>query len=352
MPRKPRIEDEQIIRDSLQSIRGIPQARIEFTLQKIGGPFSGAFRLSGPWGERYYYVKVVPRLTPTVADLVIHQLKTTPAPQNAAPLLVSHYISARMSAKLKQKKIEHADCAGNLYLDQMPLYVDVSGRKHAPAPPAPDRLFRSSGLKLIYLFLRNRKAVNATYRALADDAGIALGGIGDLFNEMTRRGNLGTSEDGERTLLAIEELLQRWQLGYLETLRPKLLLQRCRLAPGEQFADLLQRLKQLNLSSQVLIGGELAATLMVRGFQPSAAALYLDPEQQLKLLLQLQLTPDPAGSISLLSHFGRRCQWTGTQPEGLTLADPLLTFAELGAGTGDQLATRLYQQYLSPRFAP
>lgn len=349
MPRKPRLEDDQIIYNSMQAIRGIPQAKIEFMMQKIGGPFAGAFRLSGPWGERYYYIKVVPRLSPTVIELVIHQLKTTPAPQNAAPLLVSNYISPHQSALLKKNKIEHVDCAGNLYLDQMPLYIDISGCKHKTTAPTCDRLFRASGLKLIYLLLRNPKAANATYRALADDAGIALGAIGSLLGELEKRGNLVTNEEGERLLQATEELLQRWQLGYLETLRPRMLLQRCCLAPGETYDHLTQRLRRFNLSSQILIGGELAATLMTRGFEPESAVLYLNSEQQLKTLLQLHLTPAPEGEITLLQTFGRQCRWTGLQPEGLTLADPLLTFAELNDCANDQLAVRLYQQYLSPR---
>lgn len=350
MPRKPRLEDDQIIHDSMQAIRGIPQTKIEFMLQKVGGPFAGAFRLSGPWGERYYYIKVVPRLTPALTDLVIHQLKTTPAPRDAAPLLVSHYISGQMAARLKKHHIEHADCAGNLYLDRMPLYIDINGRKHAPAAPTADRLFRTGGLKLVYLLLRNRMAVNATYRTLADDAGIALGAIGSLFKELEKRGNLTTDEQGERHLQAIEELLQRWQLGYLETLRPRLLLQRCTLAPGDNFDLLTRRLQQLNLGGQVLVGGELGAALMTRGLEPESAVLYLEPEQHLKTMLQLHLTADPDGNITLLQTFGRQCRWTGLQPDGLTLADPLLTFAELNNRTDDRPALKLYQQYLVPRF--
>jgi hypothetical protein len=349
MPRQALLNDEQIIYDSMKAIRGIPQSKIEFMLKKVGGPFAGTFKLSGPWGEYYYYLKVVPKLTPALTDLVIHQIKTTPAPGNASPLLVSHYISPKMAATLKQQGIEYADCAGNLFLSQMPLYIEIGGQKHAPKPPGADRLFRTAGLKLVYQFLRNRQATNATYRMLADDAGIALGAIGSLFGELEKRGNL-LVEGGERQLHAAEELLQRWQLGYLETLRPKLLLQRCQLAPGYSVAQLPERLKQLPDGKQVLIGGELGASLLVSGFQPHSAVFYLSPEQQLRLMLQLQLSPDPDGNITMLQPFGRQCSWTGWQPEGLTLADPLLTFAELSGSDTDQVAQKLYTQYLVPRF--
>ncbi|MDA3903251.1 MAG: type IV toxin-antitoxin system AbiEi family antitoxin [Desulfuromusa sp.] len=349
MLRKPLLKDEQIIHDSIKSIRTIPQAKIEVMLQKIGGPFAGTFRLSGPWGDRHYYIKVIPKLTPTLADLVVHQIKTSPAPQNASPLLISHYISPQMAALLKQKGIEYADCAGNLYLNQMPLYIEIGGQKHPPKPPGADRLFRPAGLKLIYLLLRNRQAINATYRALADDAGIALGAIGDLFSELEKRSNLTTDAQGKRQLRATEELLQRWQLGYLETLRPKLLLQRCQLAPGYSVEQIPQLLQQLANGKQILIGGELGAALLTSKFQPQSAILYLHPELQLKTMLQLHLIPDPDGEITLMQPFGQQCGWSGWQPDGLTLADPLLTFAELYGSTTDQVADKLYRQYLTPR---
>jgi hypothetical protein len=350
MPRKALIKDEQIIRDCMKNIRGIPQAKIEFMVQKVGGPFSGTFRLSGPWGEFYYLIKVVPKLTPMVTDLVIHQIRTSAAPNDAKPILVSHYISPQMAALLKQKEIEYADCSGNLYLNRMPLYIEIGGQKHSPKPLGADRLFRPSGLKLVYQLLRNRQAVNATYRALADDSGIALGAIGSLFAELEKRGNLATDESGMRQLEAIEELLQRWQLGYLETLKPKLFLQRCQLAPGYTVNQIPEKLKKLSAGEQVLIGGELGAALLTSGFQPQSAVLYLQAELQLKTMLQLQLTPNPDGQITLLQPFGRQCSWSGWQPEGLTLADPLLTFAELYGTATDQVADKLYHQYLLPRF--
>lgn len=349
MPRKPILNDEQIIYDSVKAIRTIPDVKIEFMLQKVGGPFAGTFRLSGPWGDKYYYIKVIPKLTPTITELVVHQIKTSPAPQNSSPLLISHYISPQMAALLKQKGIEYADCAGNLYLHQMPLYVEIGGQKHPKKTPGSDRIFRTAGLKLIYLLLRNQQAINATYRTLADDAGIALGAIGDLFTELEKRGNLTTDTEGKRHLNAVEELLQRWQLGYLETLRPKLVLQRCQMSPGYSVSQIPEMLQQLADGQQIIIGGELGAAMLTTKFQPQSAVLYLDPELQLKTMLQLHLIPAPEGEVTLLQPFGHQCHWNGWQPDGLTLADPLLTFAELYGSTTDQVADKLYHQYLRPR---
>ncbi len=303
MANKAKQRDEQIIYGCMKVIRKLPGFHIDFVIKKLGGPFAGTIKLGGDWGEKYYYLKVVPKLSPSVADLVIHQLTTTSAPADCAPLLLTHYVSPNLAAKFKQKGIEFADCAGNLLLQKAPLYVEIGGQKHLTGQGGLDRLFRPAGLKLIYLFLRNRQAVNATYRVLADDAGIALGAIGTLFKELENRGNLA-SNAGDRELLAAEELLQRWQLGYLETLRPRMLLQRCSLNADYTLQQLPELLRRTPDAATVMLGGQLGAAQLVKAPAPESAVLYLDPQQQLKLMLQLHLTPDPNGQITLLAPFG------------------------------------------------
>lgn len=349
MTNKAKQRDEQIIYGCMKSIRSLPGFHIDFVIKKLGGPFAGSIKLGGDWGEKYFYLKVVPKLTPAVADLVIHQLKTTPAPAGCSPLLLTHYVSPNLAAKFKQKGIEFADCAGNLLLQKSPLYVEIGGQKHPATSSGLDRLFRPAGLKLIYLFLRNRYAVNATYRVLADDAGIALGAIGDLLNELENRGNLSNDESG-RKLIAAEELLQRWQLGYIETLRPRMLLQRCRLNPEYSLRQLPEMIRRTADVGGVMLGGQLGTAQLISNLEPESAVLYLDPQQQLKLMLQLHLTPDPDGQITLLAPFGKQNLWNGWQPEGLKLVDPLLTYAELAGNTHNaQAADKLYNQHLLPR---
>ena len=351
MASKTQKRDEQIIYGCMKAIRSLPNCHIDFVIKKLGGPFAGTIKLGGDWGEKYYYLKVVPKLSPAIADLVIHQLKTTPAPANCAPLLLTHYVSPNLAAIFKQKGIEYADCAGNLLLQQAPLYVQISGQKHPLGRSGLDRLFRPAGLKLIYLFLRNRQAVNATYRALAEDAGIALGAIGDLLGELEKRGNLDKGENG-RELVAAEELLQRWQLGYIETLRPRMFLQRCSLSSDYQLEQLPELIRRSPNADLVMLGGELGASLLSSSVKPESAVLYLEPQVQLKLMLQLHLTPDPDGDITLLTPFGAQNLWNGWQPEGLKLVDPLLTYAELASSARcERMADKLYSQYLLPRLS-
>lgn len=344
--------DEGIIQNCLQSIRNLPGFQVDFTLKKLGGPFAGAIKIKGEWGEKYYYLKVLPQLTPAVAELVMHQLKTTPAPANCAPLLLTHYVSPNLAAKLKEKGFEFSDCAGNLLLRNSPLYVEIAGQKHPPQGTGLDRLFRPAGLKLIYLFLRNRQAVNASYRVLADDAGIALGAIGTLLGELENRGNLIKTESG-RELIEAEELLQRWQLGYLETLRPRMLLQRCSLSEAYDLAQLPELIQRSNQASHIILGGDLGARLLCdKNTAAQSAALYLPAALQLKMMLQLHLTPDSEGNVTLLKPFGSLNLWHRTQADGINLVDPLLIYAELASLSQERkIMEKLYAQYILPRLA-
>ncbi|MEA3543643.1 MAG: type IV toxin-antitoxin system AbiEi family antitoxin, partial [Thermodesulfobacteriota bacterium] len=121
------------------------------------------------------------------------------------------------------------------------------------------------------------------------------------------------------------------------------------LTPGDDVTHILERLKQLPHGKQILLGGELGAALLTSHFKPQTAILYLPPELLLKTMLQLHLLPDPKGEITLLQPFGQHCSWSGWQPEGITLADPLLIFAELCGSNTDEVAEKLYRQYLAPR---
>ncbi|WP_020677192.1 type IV toxin-antitoxin system AbiEi family antitoxin [Geopsychrobacter electrodiphilus] len=349
MTNKTKQRDEQIIFGSMKAIRSLPGCHIDFVIKKLGGPFAGTIKIGGDWGEKYYFLKVVPKLSPEIADLVIHQLKTTAAPANCAPLLLTHYVSPNLAAKLKQKKIEFADCAGNLLLQQAPLYVEIAGQRHLQVSGGLDRLFRSAGLKLIYLFLRNPQSVNASYRILAEDAGIALGAIGDIFKELKNRGNLMLSSEG-RELTAAEDLLQRWQLGYLETLRPRMLVQRCSLNSSYSLQQLPELLRSSSDRATVMLGGQLGASLLTNHLDPESAVLYINSQQQQEVMLQLQLTPDPHGNVSLQAPFGKQNFWNGVQPAGLNLVDPILTYAELaGDSSCARAADNLYTQYILPR---
>ncbi|MEL7477175.1 MAG: type IV toxin-antitoxin system AbiEi family antitoxin, partial [Cyanobacteria bacterium J06555_12] len=119
-------------------------------------------------------------------------------------------------------------------------------------------------------------------------------------------------------------LRDRWEVGYAETLYPKLLLGRFSpigsQAPDEIFEELLLRAE----AEGYLIGGELGAAVATEYLRPQTAVLHVNESYRM-LIPRLRLKPDPKGSISFLSIFGTKNTWS----QDRRLADPLLIRAEL-----------------------
>ncbi|GAG69256.1 unnamed protein product, partial [marine sediment metagenome] len=138
-------------------------------------------------------------------------------------LLVTRYVTAQMAEWLKQDNIQFIDTAGNTYINQPPLYIFVKGNKpldifcHAPLK----RVFRPTGLKVIYAFLCNPGLENKTYRNIAEVADVALGTVSWIIRDLKEMGYLLDMGKRGYKLIKKEDLLNRWVINYPEKLRPK-----------------------------------------------------------------------------------------------------------------------------------
>lgn len=342
--------ETETIEYCLRNLNALEGCRAEFIPAKRADGDAGELRLSGPWGNRNFRVVTCLRLSAASAEVVIYQLQSQPGEQPI--VLFSDFVGNSVAVRLRQSGIGYVDAAGNTYLIRSPLYLDISGRKRQQRPPRADRLFQPASLKLLYLLLRLPQAIRWTYRDLAKGAGIALGAVGTILQELNRFELLDRDPPSGAQLLAMNDLLIRWQTGYSERLRPKLYLNRCRLEDGSSLTELCQQIGRVRFGNEVLIGGELGARLLTQSHPAGAATLHLagDP---LRTMLQLQLVPDSNGPVTLLNQFGNANHWQGWQPDELCLADPLLLHAELltGVNTNGTLADKLYKRYLEPRLA-
>ncbi|HAJ59481.1 MAG TPA: hypothetical protein DCP31_09590, partial [Cyanobacteria bacterium UBA8543] len=99
----------------------------------------------------------------------------------------------------------------------------------------------------------------------------------------------------------------------------------------------------------LLIGGELGASILTQYLRPIGTVLHFPEEQNYrKLMVNLRLVPDPQGNISFFHQFGKRNRWWLHQ-EPDPIADPLLLYAELMMIPDDRLketAQRLYEKYI------
>lgn len=341
--------ERRTIDECLRNLRAFDGLVADFTPAETNGS-AGRLHLAGPWGELDYEVVARLRLSAASAETTIHQLRTTETGARQA-ILLSDYLGDDIGNRLRREGLDFLDAAGNAHLSKPPLYVEVSGRKQHRRQLRSGRAFQLAGLKLIFLLLRVPQAVRWTYRELAAEAGIALGAVGPTLAELNELGYLAEDAAPYRQLYARNDLLQRWQLGYSERLRPKLLAQTCRLADGLRLPQLEELIRQQNFDKEVLVGGEFGAALLLQSGHAQSATLHLNGDP-LRTMLRLQLIPDPNGTITLVRQFGTTNHWLGWHPEGIQLADPLLLHAETIQQAGDErLPDLIFRRYIEPRLA-
>jgi len=238
-------------------------------------------------------------------------------------------INPEMAELLRRSDIQFIDTAGNCYINYPPLYLFVKGNRvqGVTKKPTVNRVFKQTGLRVLYALLCNPGMENETYRTIAAKTGVALGMVNWVFKDLNELGFLletGTGRAKKIRLINKEKLLERWLNAYTEQLRPKLLLGRYRGNDGWwQNAQLKPE--------QALWGGETAAAKLTDYLKPQEITVYLDKDNTAAVLIPNRLKKDPAGDVELVARF-----W---QPDTITpngdMVHPFLVYADLMA-TGNQ----------------
>lgn len=244
-------------------------------------------------------------------------------------ILVIPQLPEMKADDLRAQGIQFIDMAGNGYINQPPLYLFVKGNKMQGATkvPAANRVFKQTGLRVLYAMLCNPGLENETYRTIAAKTGVALGMVNWVFKDLNELGFLletGTGRNKNVRLLNKEKLLERWITAYTEQLRPKLVLGRYRGADG------WWQKAQLD-TGQALWGGEPAAAKLTDYLKPEIITIYTDKDNPAGVIIPNRLKKDPQGDVVLIARF-----W---QPETVEphrdMVHPILVYADLMA-TGNQ----------------
>ena len=169
-----------------------------------------------------YAVEARSRLTPTTHGAITMQLQQTAAATGHPVLLVTEYLTPPMAQKLRAQKQQFADAAGNVYLEAPGLLVFVTGRK-----PQSDHLMphagkaqTMTGLKVMFALLCDPLLADATQRAIAARAGVALGAVPAVLADLQQTSDLLVLGK-RRRLHATKRLLDEWALVYARRLRAK-----------------------------------------------------------------------------------------------------------------------------------
>jgi len=293
-------------------------------------------------GKQQFYVEVKGEVRQPMLKHLLDQF----GKEKDRWLLVAKYIPGPFKEELKKNGINYLEATGNCYINTGNIYLYINGREVKPVrQTAEGKLWNASGLKLLFVLLQDPQLIAATYRNLADLAGIALGSIGPLMEELRRDGYIKEQHpDGGEALVDRDRLLARWTELYPLFLRPKLIT--------GSFRFLAQRPGDVWRSPQpegVYWGGEPAGDLYTNQLVPETFVIYTT-RQANDLVKILKIVPDEKGNIAVLRKFWK--DWPGSRSvQGAV--PPLLVYADLIDGSDSrrwEIAEKLKSSYLDGEF--
>lgn len=173
--------------------------------------------------------------------------------------------------------------------------------------------------------------------------------IGNTLENLYKLGYLMRQPRGGYCIANYIKLFERWEIGYIETLRPKLLIETFTYTEEHKFSEFAENVINLASLDNFLIGGELGAALATSYLLPQKATLHVSNNYHL-IAAKLKLKPDPKGTITFLRQFGK--QNHGTYNQKAHIADPLLIHAELMIENDDRLeetAELIFTKYIEEK---
>jgi hypothetical protein len=282
---------------------------------------------------------------------VINQIKNIAEP--GCGLFVADYINPKMAERLKEAEIQFIDIAGNAYINQRPVYIYIKCNKPQQGAAAKENVktgkaFQPTGMKVVFAFLVDRGLVNAPYREIADQAGVALGTVGWVIRDLIAQGFLleGVNKN-QRKLTDIDLLLDKWVEAYPHKLKEKQKI-------GVFTTDNADWWKDINPEPfYACWGGEIAAAKYTNYLNPTQGMVYIKKANMAKFLQKARLKKLEAHEraeiqVELIEPFWKEVKEQGNgQQKGL--AHPIITYADL-IETGDtrnlDTANRLREEYL------
>ncbi|MGW6128585.1 type IV toxin-antitoxin system AbiEi family antitoxin [Cellulomonas sp. NPDC055163] len=275
---------------------------------------------AGRRGSKTYLAVVEDELTDTGASVL------PLPPQNA--LLVARYVSDVQAETLRRRGADYVDGAGNMNFDWDRLMIHFRGfrpetvRSARPNPklhvPDQSRIFSRSGLQVVFALLSWPQLQSAPLRDVAAASMTSLGTAHKVIDALEKSGYL--YGDGRRRRLGRgSELASRWVEQYATRLSAKLEHGRFA-APAQQWWRAVRNFEEHG----VLLGGELAASMLDPYLRPATATLYSE-EIPTRLLVEARLHRDETdGDVFLRRKFWRAPSLDnagGLVPELLIYAD-------------------------------
>lgn len=252
-------------------------------------------------------------------------------------IVLADYITPNAQSLLSENEINYADQSGNIWFKHKAIFIYVSVQVDTKKiRNVRTKAFSKTALKALFQLLIDPSIINKNYREIAELSNVSLGTIQNLFKKLETDGYLIAKNDSERIIHNYEELLNKWQTGFTEKLKPSLFMTKFR-AKDQNF---INQWKKLNLNENTVWGAETGADLLTSYLKPQDFTLYTNQNKG-ELMKQYHWIPDEQGDIYVYEKFWRSDD-TNTAP-------PILIYSELLESKDQRLletAELIYEQYI------
>lgn len=281
---------------------------------------------------------------------LIHQVQQLPGNK----LLIADYVNKNLAKRLKEAGVQFLDTAGNAYVNQEDLYLNIRGndplvtltvkdRQHltttVPIGKNRDirpeqhrvtgRAFTPTGLQVVYEITRDPELIDRPYREIAERADVALGTVGWVINDLKGRG-IVVNRRGHKHIANMKTLIQAWAEAYPLKLRLKCFV-------GGFIADDPLWWKEFNIKNYGgQWGGETAAAILTGYLKPQVTTLYVRADytqaEIAKIIQAARLrraNRETDANVEILHPF-----WPQNEPD--ITVHPLVVYADLIATGGAQ----------------
>ncbi len=137
-------------------------------------------------------------------------------------LLLMDYVTPQQGELLRNNNMQYADEAGNIFIRYPGVAILVTNCAKPPKierQKITGRIFTTAGLKLLFLLLTERDALNWSYRQLAKYSGVSLGAVRYIMADL-REKRIVFEVDSKFEWYDFEGMLVKWCDYYRDKLLP------------------------------------------------------------------------------------------------------------------------------------
>lgn len=342
----------QLLEDSLAALERLPGLKVTYREEIASHPhahYDVLVTVSAHADTDNYAAEVKPRVTTRSLSSLLSRLVQVRQASNALPMLLTDYVTPAVADMLEANDIAYADSAGNVFLNGPAAYVLVRG--HRPEKTTPRTGLTKTDLELVFAMLRRPQLLQEPLRQIAVATGVSLGKVSNTLRTLDEL-RLIRHQGKQRVLHDPQRLLDRWEVGYLEVVRPRLHPSTWHLGAKHTLGETHQRAAHL---PDVLVGGEFAADVITGFLKPGTLTLHVPTGETKSIAVELQLRPSTSEpDVVLLERFlppMDQADQPSTNMTRATFTHPILVRAELLALGSDRLrevADRLRDDVILP----